>query len=41
MGGLGYFIKGEFILNGFNNILKYLKGVLLMVRVMYLDLVGS
>ena len=41
MGGPGYSIKGEFIMNGYPNQLKHEKGVLSMARTMMPDSAGS
>ena len=40
-GGPGYQIKGEFSMNGFNNLLKHTEGVLSMARAMHPDSAGS
>ena len=41
MGGPGYSIKGEFIMNNFNNELLHKRGVLSMARAMHPDSAGS
>lgn len=41
MGGPGYCIKGEFLMNGFNNELKHTRGVLSMARAMDPNSAGS
>jgi peptidyl-prolyl cis-trans isomerase B (cyclophilin B) len=41
MGGPGYSIKGEFIINRFNNDIKHERGVLSMARAMNPDSAGS
>lgn len=41
MGGPGYHIKGEFIMNGFENNLKHTEGVLSMARAQHPDSAGS
>ncbi len=41
MGGPGYYIKGEFNQNGFQNDLKHTEGVLSMARAMNPDSAGS
>ncbi len=41
MGGPGYSIKGEFVVNGFNNELKHSAGVLSMARSQHPDSAGS
>lgn len=41
MGGPGYSIKGEFLMNGFNNELKHTRGVLSMARAMDPNSAGS
>lgn len=40
-GGPGYSIKGEFLINGFNNNLKHERGVISMARSMQPDSAGS
>ena len=41
MGGPGYSIKGEFLINGFVNELKHTRGVLSMARAQHPDSAGS
>ena len=41
MGGPGYCINGEFLMNGFNNELKHTRGVLSMARAMNPNSAGS
>ena len=41
MGGPGYAIKGEFLMNGFVNELKHTRGVLSMARAQHPDSAGS
>lgn len=41
MGGPGYCINGEFLMNGFNNELKHTRGVLSMARAMDPNSAGS
>ncbi len=41
MGGPGYSIPGEFVMNGFENNLKHTEGVLSMARSMHPDSAGS
>ncbi len=41
MGGPGYSIKGEFLMNGFVNELKHTRGVLSMARAQHPDSAGS
>ena len=41
MGGPGYYIRGEFSGNGFQNNLKHTKGVLSMARAQHPDSAGS
>ena len=41
MGGPGYTIKGEFVMNGVKNDLKHTRGVLSMARAMDPDSAGS